>query len=351
MVIPGWRIRLDGSVLEVGSRGGVALSWKVPDTHGRDTEILDGYRDVEERRVGDGGRQALLVPWSNRIRGARYSWGGRDWDLGPAADGTREALHGLALESGFELVEQTDARLCLRTTLSHPEYPVPLRVQATYELGHTRREGGTDEWSLHLTLRARNLGHVDAPVGLGWHPYVQWRGGRDGARVHVPAHLHVETDASLIPLTGPAAFTPLGGEGVELASPAALDDAWTGLESRDGIVSVALDHADGARTVLEAEAEVEAPPEGGSGRPAPNRPVAPEPGTDPEEAPGCAGRPGVGIVQLFTGEPLVHRAGRSLAMEYCQFMTDAVNRPELHDCLRLAPGDTRTLRARLVQTL
>lgn len=321
MDIPGWRIRLDGSVVEVGSRGGVALSWRVPSPQGPDTEVLDGYRGAEERRGGDGARQALLAPWSNRIRGARYSWGGRDWDLGPAADGTREALHGLALEAGFELVEQTDACLRLRTTLSHPDYPVPVRLHATYELGHTRRGDGTDEWSLHLTLEARNLGHVDAPVGLGWHPYVRWMGGREGARVHVPAHLHVDTDEALIPLPGDAAFSEVEDGAVGIISPAGLDDAWTGLSTRDGIVSVTLDHPSGARTVLEAE----------TGR-----------GTL---------LPGIGIVQLFTGEPLVHRPGRSLAMEYCQFMTDAVNRPELHDALRLAPGEARTLRARLVQTL
>lgn len=321
MVIPGWRIRLDGSVVEIGSRGGVALSWSVPSPEGRGIEVLDGYASPEERLRGDGARQALLVPWSNRVRGARYSWDGRDWDLGPAADGTREALHGLALEAGFELVEQTDARLHLCTTLSHPEYPVPLRVHATYELGHTRRGDGTDEWSLHLTLQARNLGHVDAPVGLGWHPYVRWAGGREGARVHVPARLHVDTDGTLIPLPGDAAFSEVGDGGVEITSPAGLDDAWTGLVTRDGIVSVVLDHADGARTVLEAE-------------------VGPD-----------ADRPGTGIVQLFTGEPLVHRPGRALAMEYCQFMTDAYNRPDLHDALRLAPGETRTMRARLVHTL
>lgn len=332
MDIPGWRIGLDGSTATIGSRGGVALSWTVPGPDG-DVELLDGYRDAAERSAGDGARQALLVPWSNRIRGSRYSWGGRDYDLGPDPRGLRGALHGLALDAGFELVERTDSRLKLRTTLSHAEYPQDLRVHAVYQLGHTVRRDGVDEWSLHLTLDARNLGGFDTPVGLGWHPYVRWIGGARGACVHVPARLHVDTDAALVPLPGSAAFRTAGGgdvDGVVIEDPAGLDDAWTGLLVRsDGVARTVLDHASGARTVLEADTRLDDTAHG--------------PGTLP-------GRPGIGIVQLFTGEPLAHRAGQSLAMEYCQFMTDAYNRPDLTGALRLAPGATRALHARLVHT-
>ncbi len=334
MDIPGWRIGLDGSVAEIGSRGGIVLSWTVPGADGRAVEVVAGYRDSAERRRGEGARQGLLVPWSNRIKDARYTWEGREHDFGPAADGSREARHGLGLETGFELVEQTDACLVLRTTLTDPAYPVPVAVRVTYSLGHDLAVARPEEWSLSMTLEARNLGEVDAPIGLGWHPYIRWSAGSEGAHVSVPARLHVDTDAALIPLSGARAFSPVtsgkpaGTEPLLLISPEGLDDAWTGLETHDGIVTVEVDHPDGAATRLEADTRLDG--------------MVGTPDTD---------LPGIGIIQLFTGESLAHRGSEAIAVEYCQFMTDAFNRPQLVDALRVGPGQTRSMHARLVHTL
>lgn len=330
MDIPGWRIGLDGSVARIGSRGGIALSWSVPGPSGRLIELLDGYRDREERRRANGARQALLAPWSNRIHQSRYHWDGRDFDLGPDADGVREGLHGLALDAGFELVEQTDSALTLRTTVEHPEYPGVLRVSAKYELGHTTSAEGDDEWSLHLTLSARNIGEVDAPIGLGWHPYLRWFSGSEGARVEFPAAWQVLTDDAQIPLPQTAAFEAVEGGRVVIETPANLDTAWTGLSARGGIAALSVEHPGGGRTTLETDVRL-------------NEAESVVPGV-------FEGQPGIGVFHIFTGEGLADRPGRSMAVEYCQFLTDAYNRPDLSDALRVSPGATRTMRVRLVHT-
>lgn len=349
MEIPAWGIGLDGAEARIGTRGGVALAWSVPGPDGTRVDILDGYRDRAERRSGDGARQALLVPWSNRIRDARCSWDGADLDFGPDEDGVREALHGLALWKDFELVEESDSRLRLRTHLHDGTYPQPLDVTVEYELGHAVDASGVDAWSLDLTLAVRNRGTADAPVGLGWHPYVRFLGGHAGARVEVPAAWHVRVDPDLIPFDGDSAFEAVddprapgvvGDDGVlTLLDPHGLDDAWTGLASRDGVVRATLHHANGARTVLEAHTRLDGMPGSAAARGAETGPI-----------PLPEAHRGIGVIHLFTGEPLDHRPHQALAMEYCQFMTNAYNRADLVPALRLAPGATRTMRARLVHT-
>ena len=349
MEIPAWGIGLDGAEARIGTRGGVALSWSVPGPLGERIDILDGYRDRAERRSGDGARQALLVPWSNKIRDSRCTWDGVDLDFGPDRDGIREALHGLALWKDFELVEESDSRLRLRTRLEEAPYPAPLDVDVVYALGHTQDAAGADAWSLDLTLSVRNRGTADAPVGLGWHPYVRFLGGHAGARLEVPAAWHIRVDDDLIPLDGDAAFeavddphTPgvVGDDGVvTLLDPHGLDDAWTGLNSHDGVVRATLHHANGARTTLEAHTKLDGMPGSAAARGADNV-VIPLPEL----------HRGIGVVHFFTGEPLAHRPHQALAMEYCQFMTNAYNRSDLLPALRLAPGATRTMRCRLLHT-
>lgn len=347
MEIPAWGIGRDGAEARIGTRGGVVLSWSVPGARGERVEILDGYRDRTERRGGDGSRQALLLPWSNRVADARYTWDGRAFDLGPDEDGNREALHGLALWRDFELVEESDSRLRLRARLDDDAYPVPLDVEVAYSLGHDTDGDGRDSWSLDLVVAARNRGTVDAPVAMGWHPYVRFLGGHAGARLELPASWHVRVDDRLIPLAGDDAFEAaddprapgvVGDDRVvTLLDPHELDDAWTGLGASDGRATATLHHANGARTTLEADTRIDGMPGSAFAR-----------GGNESGIPLPEAHRGIGIVHLFTGEPLANRPHQALAMEYCQFMTNAYNRPELADALRLAPGATRTMHCRLV---
>ena len=88
---PTWTLKTGTCSLTVAAKGGVVVSWTVGDaldeTDGRVVELLDGYYDQAELEEGDGGRCALLVPWSNRIQDARYTFAGVVHDRGPDADG------------------------------------------------------------------------------------------------------------------------------------------------------------------------------------------------------------------------------------------------------------------------
>src|SRR3712207_9189424 len=57
-----------------------------------DRELLDGYA---AGTVPGASRGRVLLPWPNRIREGRWSWGGRDLQLELAGPDKPTAMHGL----------------------------------------------------------------------------------------------------------------------------------------------------------------------------------------------------------------------------------------------------------------
>ncbi|MDO5721561.1 MAG: hypothetical protein Q4P06_03330 [Actinomycetaceae bacterium] len=313
-------IEANGSKATIASRGAVVTKWTVPTedasgNHAGAVDVLDGYQSQAELEAFDGYRGALLAPWSNRIRQATYTHEGRTYDCGPDEDGVRQALHGLVAKEEFTLVRCEGDTVVLSARVESEAYPQPLTVTVEYRL-----EQDLHSWQLHMRMNCSNDGTGVAPVALGWHPYIKLDGGREGAYVSLPARTQVVTDEALIPLPGEAAFEPYGGfdsdsgyARVDLTQ--ALDTAFTDLTMRPGQraqTTATLHHASGAVTEVTAL----------SGNPLST---------------------GVGIFHIFTGECLHDRPGQSVAVEYCQCMTDAYNRPECGQVLALKPGSSRDL--------
>ncbi|MDD9207291.1 hypothetical protein PU560_12560 [Georgenia sp. 10Sc9-8] len=319
--IPTWVLTdADGARLQVSSRGAMVLSWQVPDDEGRMVELLDGYTTATELLEHDGYRNAVLVPWSNRVRDARYTWQGVERDLAPG--GTEDVMHGLVVDATWQEVagggdvtepdeSDTDCVSLVTAIEPSPGYPFPLQVRATYRL---TSEDGTYRLSLDLT--AFNTGAEDAPVALGWHPYVRLpgHGSIDELDLRVPAGTQIRTDDASIPLPGQDAFVPAtGSETMAPLGDQVLDDAWTDLEpDGDGTVRTVLSsRRTGSSITLEQH-------------------------------------PSARVVHVFTGDTLQRDRRAAVALEPCQLMTDAVNRPECAEALALPPGDTRRLSATLV---
>lgn len=104
----------------------------------------------------------VLAPWPNRIRGGNYRFASRDFHI-EGNDGLGNALHGLIFDKDSSISHQDVSSVTLSTTLlGSPQYPGRLEIQTTYSLE-------TD--SLTVTHGAKNIGELQAPVGLGAHPY------------------------------------------------------------------------------------------------------------------------------------------------------------------------------------
>jgi aldose 1-epimerase len=104
----------------------------------------------------------LLVPWSNRISGGGFRFGGRFHPLEPNVPGEPHPIHGNGFSSAWSVENASTERLELSLTSNGPG-PFCYEARATYAL-----EGG----AMNMGLWLRNLGPEPLPFGLGFHPWL-----------------------------------------------------------------------------------------------------------------------------------------------------------------------------------
>lgn len=311
-----WRLNAGEASALIAARGAVVLDWNCAGV-----PVIDGYSDQADMESGAGCRCAVMAPWSNRIQNARYAWMGQEYDLGPAPDGSREANHGLMLNTDFERIDdgQDPASLTLHTVTGGVEgYPWPIDVRVTYRIHEKAPEHGYQGYRLELEINARNLADVTVPVGLGWHPYFHANAitdqGLDSLYMELPAKTEVVSDDMLIPLEGSQAFkeadyahSQCGRIIVELKG-WEVDTSWTDLwTDKDGLIRSYVVGSQGHLVLTQ------------------DTPVAHS------------------VVHAFTGDTLPTRKRQSLALEPCWAMTNAFKR--IPQVMELEPGQTRSLHA------
>ncbi len=144
----------------------------------------------EEVPSGSAGRQ--LIPWPNRIRDGRYSFGGTDYQL-PISEVPRGvAIHGLNEGFEWELVSHTETEVAQRHTF-HPESGWPGTLTVT--LHHKVSDDG-----LEIVVHVNNEGRDPLPYGYGVHPYFAFD-DVDDVSVELPFASELRVDEErLLPL-------------------------------------------------------------------------------------------------------------------------------------------------------
>lgn len=302
--------RARGRRVRLARRGATLMNFDVNGPRGT-FDIADGYRDAGELDSRPSSRFAVMVPFANRIADARYTFDGETCDLQPGVQGTqRAARHGFVRGVDFDITALTadDEAASVTFTTSairpgvHAGYPFAIDLSITYTLGATG-----------LTVEAvmRNVGERAAPCFFGWHPY--FRLGEtpvDSWELQIPADTLVRTDTEFIPLAGSAAHVPMAQE-------AALD-----FRERQPIGARELNHAfadlrcdaDGrARTRLH----------------------------DPASGLAVAVWQTKGVMLVFTADTVTRDVRRSVALEPMESWSDAFNRPDCAEAIRLEPGAER----------
>lgn len=190
---------MQSSVRLVPARGNNLLSFRVH-LGGHDIEtILPPPSGVDSPRAFVFGN-AILFPFPNRIRNARFHWEGREYQFDPNWRGHH--IHGLIAEAPWRVVEavadDAGARLtCELRSEDNPEvirqFPFPFTLTTTYAL-----KGNT----LTLDVVARNIGPTSMPMGFGIHPYFRMPllpgGSRSACEVRIPSARQWELDEDLI---------------------------------------------------------------------------------------------------------------------------------------------------------
>jgi aldose 1-epimerase len=178
-------VTTDDARLAVDLRGGglrelVAGGW----------QLLDGY---PSGAVPAGRRGGVLLPWPNRLRSGRWHWRGADLQLDVVSAASPNAVHGLVSAQPWSVLAERPAGVTVGTVLEpRSGYPFRLAAAIDYDLVPGQ---------LAVRVRVRNAGDLDAPFGVGMHPYLHVgaaaEGGLAEAELDVPARTAMVVEGGL----------------------------------------------------------------------------------------------------------------------------------------------------------
>ncbi|MFM0740094.1 aldose 1-epimerase [Paraburkholderia xenovorans] len=133
-----------------------------------------------------------LFPYCNRIRDARFEFGGGTIDLGGNDPRFAHALHGNAWRHPWQVGERTASSVEL-----HFEHEPDARIPGgwPYRYRATQRIELVGD-ALRITMSARNLADRPMPFGMGHHPYYPRTAG---TRVHAKVQAMWHADADVLP--------------------------------------------------------------------------------------------------------------------------------------------------------
>lgn len=109
-----------------------------------------------------------LVPYSNRVCEARFTWGGHTYPLARNVGEHPHALHGNAWQQPWHVAEHTPARAVL--TLEHAPSTEATRAAWPFHYA-ARQEFVLEEAGFAIRLELRSLDSRPFPAGIGHHPF------------------------------------------------------------------------------------------------------------------------------------------------------------------------------------
>jgi aldose 1-epimerase len=147
-------------VLELAPWLGGSISRLDYVAEGKAIPLLRGAEGRPERVLDTG--SFPLVPYSNRIRGGRFFFRGRDVRITPNMTGDPSPLHGQGWLAPWQVVSAGASTAELAFRHDAGEWPWTYEARQYFELSGHR---------LDIRLTCRNLSEEPMPCGLGQHPY------------------------------------------------------------------------------------------------------------------------------------------------------------------------------------
>ncbi|UUX49831.1 aldose 1-epimerase [Nisaea acidiphila] len=137
--------------------GGERFDWMVPAPQS----------DIARGATGSWG-SFPLVPFSNRIRDARFEWDGEIHHIEATEKGAPNAIHGHGRSLAWTVERASERSVSMSYRYVPGDWPFAYRAEQEVSL-----EGGV----FSIELRLTNESEKPMPAGLGHHPYFPWRGG------------------------------------------------------------------------------------------------------------------------------------------------------------------------------
>jgi aldose 1-epimerase len=299
-----------GESVEIARMGATLLSFNIPFEGGM-FNIIDGFADGMEMKAARGARCWIMIPFANRIPDGKYDYKGKEYALTPIAPRT-SVIHGFASYIDYEVkskgVTDAGAEVIFETKEirpgAHIGYPFSIDVKIIYLLTENK---------LTITVEALNKGDEPAPFATGWHPYFRTNEeGIENLILTLNAGQVIKLDKNSIPLPGDEAYADLKDfpelnfndyipAGKRIINNRILDDCYFDIKKDDEGIS---------RCSLY------------------------DPGTKLEIIMFQKG----GVTLVFSGDSLVQRKRKSVALEPMKAITNAFNRKEFEEQITITPG-------------
>ena len=161
--------------------GAVAGFWH------REMPIL---RSTEPAALADSRSAAMypLLPYSNRLGYRRFRWKGHDYTTRANVPDSPHSLHGIGWQRPWQIVSSSALEVVLEVVhATDADWPFAFTARQYFALSAE---------SFSVRLQFTNTAPVDAPVGLGWHPYFV---KRLRSRLHIELSDRWDADATLLP--------------------------------------------------------------------------------------------------------------------------------------------------------
>ena len=140
--------------------GGSIARFDYVASNGMQIPVFRGSEDTAAGVLAQG--SFPLVPYSNRVRGGRFTFRGREVRIAPNMAGDPSPLHGQGWLAPWEVVRLEECEAELRFEHQAGEWPWAYEARQVFTL---------DESGLTLVLTCTNTGGEAMPCGLGQHPY------------------------------------------------------------------------------------------------------------------------------------------------------------------------------------
>ena len=131
-----------------------------------ETRVVDWLRPTANASIvaGDplGTACFPLVPYSNRIRGGRFVFEGRNIELPPNFGDHPHSIHGVGWQAPWRVVEASAGTLVLEYRHQADAWPFDFSARQHFALNDS---------GLAVTVELVNEGEARMPAGIGLHPY------------------------------------------------------------------------------------------------------------------------------------------------------------------------------------
>lgn len=184
--------RIEADILNYG---GTITAIRVPDVHGKMTDVVLGYETLDQYIAGKAYLGALIGRYGNRIEKATFVLNGEQYKVG--CNEGPNSLHGGI--QGFDrkiwkVLPEGDDKLTLSYLSPHGEEGFPGNLQVTVTYAVTPEDG--------LSIEYRAVSDRDTVINLTNHAYFNVNGtenATDGIELWINADQITPTDAALIP--------------------------------------------------------------------------------------------------------------------------------------------------------